>query len=1275
MDAEFWYRNLRQTVQFAPAIRAMAQAGIDTLIEISPHPVLTAPALETMEAELGATGAAAISSLRRDHGGLDRFVASLAEAHTGGVAVDWQPMFAGADQVRLPTYAFQHRRYWLSAGDGARDPGSIGQRSAEHPLLDAVVSLAGGQGTVFTGRLSVDRHPWLADHVVVGHITLPPAAFLELALHAGAHTGAEVVEALTLGAPLVFDDEQAVAIQVTVSEPGEDGRRQVAIHSRTDNSDSDWTEHATGTLTADDQAALPPVAPWPAAGEEIGIDAFYDRLEQAGYVHGAAFQGVRTVAVRRDEILAEIELADDEAQQGASFLLHPALLDAALQPAILLATERRAGATVAVDAWSDVQLHGLRASAVSARVRLDDDGGAAHVTLSDGTGNPVASMRATLSAARQIAGARRVVARDALLRLAWHEAAIPGANGARYALLGGSDDLAANVDIHPDLGSVAASIDPAQPTVAAVLADFREPPGQPAAAAARSVLGRALDLIQAWLAEKRLSTSRLVFVTQGAIAAVEGDGVPALAVAPLWGLVRSAQSEHPDRFVLVDIDRSDASLTSLHLAIAAGEPQLALRDGRMLVPRLGRIAETATAPDLERAAAGTVLITGGTGGIGALLARHLVAGHGVDQLLLTSRRGRRAPGALELEEELSALGASVRIETCDMSDRAQVEALLRSMPPDHPLTGVVHAAGHADNSLVASMTAEQIDQALAPKLDAALNLHELTRDSDLDLFLLCSSMAATFGGPGQGNYAAANAFLDALAEERRACGLAGTSVEWGIWEGVGKARTLEGSLEQLLRQMSGSSGFRPFSAELGLELFDGALAAALPTVLAAPYRLDVIREEVSSATGSRLMAGLVRSRSLRVAANGRGSLKQRLSRADDEDRRRIVVDETRAQIATALGYASPESLQMDLSFLELGFDSLVGLELRKRLQSVTGLSLPATMISDHPTPAALVEYLQGLVNGTGDGHSSSTPPSDSGAGNGQPGPSTLTTMFRRAHQLGKTRDGIAVAEAAARLRPKFGLSHTDAQAPTVVPLARGEQEPILFCFPSLVAIAGPHEYARFAKAFQGRRDVVTVPAPGFGPGELLPSTLEAAVVAQATAIRRHADGRNVAFVGYSTGGVLAHAVANECAREGLAPTAVVLIDSYTMDAVWRVSDPVFDRMLASEGSHPAVSDETLTAMGAYLGMLSSWTPGKAVAPTLLVRAGDPMTGVDRNGDWQATWPQCHTTVDVPGTHLTILEERADTTARMVEEWLVHQSGSSQTRERLGWLRPRALVRR
>ncbi|MCW3050669.1 MAG: hypothetical protein JWO74_4953, partial [Solirubrobacterales bacterium] len=841
--------------------------------------------------------------------------------------------------------------------------------------------------------------------------------------------------------------------------------------------------------------------------------------------------------------------------------------------------------------------------------------------------------------------------RDALLRLAWHETAAAGANDRPN----GGGDAAAALDAHPDLAAIAATPG-AVPTT--VLADFRAA-GDPTPAAAREVLDRALGLLQAALADDRLGASRLVFVTQGAVAAGDDDAVPALAAAPLWGLVRSAQSEHPDRFVLVDLDDAEASLAALGAAVATGEPQVAVRDGRFLVPRLERVGAPGTAPDLARAAAGTVLITGGTSGVGAELARHLVARHGVTRLLLTSRRGAQAPGARELEQELAGLGASVRIVACDVGDRAQVEALVRG---EAALSGVVHAAGTADNSLIASMDAAQVDRVLAPKVDAALHLHELTQDLDLGLFVLCSSMAATFGGPGQGNYAAANAFLDALAARRRASGRAGVSIAWGLWEGVGMTRDLTGGLEQLLGRLSGSAALRPFPAELGVELFDGALAAGLPLVFAGPYRVDIIRQEVAAGTVPPLLSGLVPARPQAAGARRPGSLQDRLSGAGDQDRHEAIVEEIRVQIATALGYESPESIRMDRSFLELGFDSLVSLELRKRLQSVTGLTLASTIMFDHPTPAALIAHLEGLgaANGADGRAVAAAPPS----ANGHAGAGSVTEMFRRAHQLGKAADGITLAEAAARLRPRFGLSHADDRAPAVIPLAAGAAEPIVFCIPSLVATAGPHEYVRFAKSFRERRDVVALPVPGFAADELLPSTLEAAAMALAAAIKRHAAGREVAIVGYSTGGLLAQAVAGACVREGVTPTAVVLLDSYTIESMWRLTDPVFDRMILAEGSGPEITEHTLMAMGTYLGMLATWAPTQAVAPTLLVKASDPMPGVVDDGDWTATWTAHHTTVEVPGSHLTMLEDHADSTARAIEEWLLGRPRGSPRRGRM-----------
>ncbi|MYW15125.1 SDR family NAD(P)-dependent oxidoreductase, partial [Streptomyces sp. SID2955] len=266
--------------------------------------------------------------------------------------------------------------------------------------------------------------------------------------------------------------------------------------------------------------------------------------------------------------------------------------------------------------------------------------------------------------------------------------------------------------------------------------------------------------------------------------------------AAVWGLVRSAQAEHPDRFVLLDLDGQELSGGTLDSVLASGEPQIAMRSGEALAPRLARttaatLTEPGSGPDSEPGSAsaphgtwnpdGTVLLTGATGTLGALVARHLVTEHGVRHLLLVSRRGRTAPGAAELADSLGGLGATVTVAACDAADRAELAELLRTVPAEHPLTAVVHAAGVLDDGVIESLTPDQVEAVLRPKVDAAVHLHELTRDLDLAAFVLFSSAAGTFGGAGQGNYAAANAFVDALAAHRRAHGLPAVSLGWGFW--------------------------------------------------------------------------------------------------------------------------------------------------------------------------------------------------------------------------------------------------------------------------------------------------------------------------------------------------------------------------------------------------------------------------------------------------------------------------------------------------------------
>ncbi len=367
---------------------------------------------------------------------------------------------------------------------------------------------------------------------------------------------------------------------------------------------------------------------------------------------------------------------------------------------------------------------------------------------------------------------------------------------------------------------------------------------------------------------------------------------------------------------------------------------------------------------------GTVLITGGTGVLGGAVARHLVSEHGVRNLVLTSRRGQQAPGAAELESELTGMGAHVTVAACDVSSRAELEALLGAIPEQRPLSGVVHAAGVLDDGVIGSLTSERMDRVLEPKVDAAWHLHELTEHLDLSAFVLFSSMTATFGGAGQGNYAAGNAFLDALAAHRRARGLAGVSMAWGLWA---QMSDMTGVLSERDVARLARSGVSPLTSEEGLELFDAALWA--DRALALPVRLDVpaLRAQARAGALPALLRGLVRAPARRAPDDAGRSLARRLGAVPADEREGVLLEVVRSEAATILGHTSAEAVQARQTFKDLGFDSLAAVELRNRLNAVTGLLLPATLVFDYPTPAALATFLLGEI---GQGGPDAAPPLD-----------------------------------------------------------------------------------------------------------------------------------------------------------------------------------------------------------------------------------------------------------------------------------------------------------
>jgi NAD(P)-dependent dehydrogenase (short-subunit alcohol dehydrogenase family) len=469
-----------------------------------------------------------------------------------------------------------------------------------------------------------------------------------------------------------------------------------------------------------------------------------------------------------------------------------------------------------------------------------------------------------------------------------------------------------------------------------------------------------------------------VFVTRGAVAAEPGDAVPDLVGAPVWGMVRSAQAEYPGCFALIDLDTAAGSWEALPAAVAAGavaeESQLAVRRGAILAPRLIRGTDRALDPpseptfDPDRTSQTafdpdrTVLITGGTGVLGGLVARHLLSEHGVRDIVLASRRGTEADGAQRLQTELEELGGRVRVIACDLADRGAVQSLLELAGQERPLGGIVHTAGILDDGLIASLTPERVDRVLAPKVDAAWHLHELTAHMDLSAFVLFSSVAGTLGAPGQANYAAANVFLDGLAAHRRARGLAGVSMAWGLWA---QASAMTRGLGEGDRARYSRSGGGALSSEEGLELFD--LARSMGSALVVPMRLDTatLRAQARSGTVPIMLRGLAQAPARRSGEEARGSLARRLAGVREEERRGVALEVVRAEVAIVLGHGSAVVADERRSFKELGFDSLAAIELRNRLSFAVGLRLPAGLLFEYPRPAELADYLVGELAGGG----------------------------------------------------------------------------------------------------------------------------------------------------------------------------------------------------------------------------------------------------------------------------------------------------------------------
>ncbi|TCO62330.1 type I polyketide synthase [Actinocrispum wychmicini] len=1108
LNTDYWYENLRRTVRFDRAVKALFEGGRRLFIEVSPHPILT-PVLDD-----------AFGTLRRDRGDWSQFLTSVTDAHVHGVAVDWPKVLTGRP-IDLPTYPFQRSRYWLSA---PADP-----PRGDHALLDSVVEVAGTDTFVLSGRMSPRTHPWLSDHVVAGNCVVPGSVFVELALHAGAAAGCDLVDELVLETPLTTTDVQ---LQVSVGSPDHAGARPITIHSR--HGDDSWIRHATGAVRKSTRHEEP--QEWPADIVPADLTGVYQRLAGHGYVYGPTFQGLRGVWRHGHDIYAEVTLPDDV--DPAGFGLHPALLDSALH-ALALDTDQ----VKLPFAWNEVSLH--TTGTTTLRVRISPVGvDAVALTATDTAGNLVAHAdsltvrpmpsalfhlewveveggkgnfdvrecathrtgtrdtqadgvlgvlqrglaegvgRTVVVTCRAVATRRGEDVVDLANSAVWGlvrsaQAEHPG----RFVLLDTDDEIPASLPVNePQLAvrqgklyaprlvglsrdgelaepgadwrlvltgsggldgvameaSPATALGPGQVRIAvrAVGVNFRDillaldiapDDGRPAVSEGAGVIveiaadvtgysvgDRVMGLLSGGGGPVTVTDHRLIakiphgfsFAQAAGLpvafltayyglkelagvqrgeslllhAATGGVGMAALQLAQHWGVevygtaspakwnvLRSLGVDHvassrsldfAERFPRVDVvlnclarEFVDASLRLLvpggrflemgktDIRDAADHPGVLYRAFDILEAGPERVHQMltellvlfesgalrplpVTAWDVHRAPEafrfvgqarhvgkvvltlppkldpnGTVLITGGTGTLGQLIARHLEDKYGIRHLLLVSRSSG-----------------------VDVTDREALAKVLASIPTEHPLTAVIHAAGVIDDGVISELTPERLEAVLRPKVEGAWNLHELTKDHDLAAFILFSSLAGTLGSAGQGNYAAANSYLDALAQHRHSQGLPATSLAWGLWD-----RTSD-MTKHVDRTRMARDGVLPMSDAQGLALFDAALqahqAVVAPALLTTP---DVHVVELAE-----------------------------LSEKDQYER---LLDEVLTNAAAVLGHSTTNAVRADRAFAELGFDSLTAVELRNRLSAVTGLRLPATLVFNHPTPAAIARHL------------------------------------------------------------------------------------------------------------------------------------------------------------------------------------------------------------------------------------------------------------------------------------------------------------------------------
>ncbi|MCU1470893.1 MAG: Acyl transferase [Glaciihabitans sp.] len=566
MDAGYWFDNLRNTVRFEPTMRKLIAKRHRTFVEASPHPVLTWAVQEILES--GKVQGTVVGTLRKNSGDIAQFLSSAAVLPDSAGPVDFTSVQPQGVHIDLPTYQFDRTRYWMTAPRA--DSANRGERAF---TTTGPTELPSGQ-TVVAATIDRGRYPWLGDHLVREAEWVPATAFLSVLVEVGEQVGCPVVADLTLSAPLTVP-EQGPAELVVVLEPADSvGRRPLTMHSR--RPAGGWIVHASGLLASRSATPAEVLHQWPPAGASAqDLSGAYETLAGRGYHYGAAFQGLRSLWTRGTELFAEVTLPETVADAAECGTAHPALLDAALHPAVL-----RAGSGLQVPfAWREVDLP--RIAGRTLRIRVTPRGDEFALALFDERGHAAGTVGGL-----SLRPLPPETDDGSTLELAWEQLPDGRALAGKEWSTVEAPELAARQDF-PDLELIS----PVPPVVVAALAST----GADVLEAADQLAVAGTGLLQRWLADRRFAKSRLAVVTRGALAVADYEQVRDLAAAAVTGLVRAAQTENPGTFVLIDIDEDPASVQALSSALASDEPEVVIRAGRLYRPRL-RVAVTAGMP-------------------------------------------------------------------------------------------------------------------------------------------------------------------------------------------------------------------------------------------------------------------------------------------------------------------------------------------------------------------------------------------------------------------------------------------------------------------------------------------------------------------------------------------------------------------------------------------------------------------------------------------------------------------------------------------------------